>query len=218
MTTETETKKSRKSLVSPRGVARYPWLNKPDVKFKEGGQYHVELILAEADVKGIEEACTEALQAFVAEDLEGEKDKAKKAQRSKWERHLPIQDELDADGNPTGRKLVKFVSNATRKMKDGSTESRRLAFADARGKPVTNVPPIYGGSELKIAYQPSAGRWDAQKKFGVTLYINAVQILKLAEGNSGVAAFEDEGDGFEATDSAGDASTDNATDSQDGNY
>ena len=59
-----------------------------------------------------------------------------------------------------------------------------------------NVPPIYGGSTLKLAgtiYPYTAGGNN-----GVSLQLAGVQIIELSEGSGGNFAFENEGDGFVA--------------------
>jgi hypothetical protein len=51
-------------FVTPKGVAQYPWLTKPDTKFSEEGVFKVSLAIPEGEAKGFAKACQDA---FVAE-------------------------------------------------------------------------------------------------------------------------------------------------------
>jgi hypothetical protein len=71
-------------FVSPKGIAQYPWLTKPDTKFNAEGVYKVSLAVPKAEAKDFVEA---AKQAFVDEFGQSKMAKA----------HMPFKE--DEEGN-----------------------------------------------------------------------------------------------------------------------
>jgi len=150
-----------------KGIAMYPWLNKADFQFDSNGQFKVNLRMPEADAKNLmDEVKKAADEAFGA--------KAKNA-KMPWKK--------DAD---TGELVLVTKSKY------------RPKFADSQGQLISenNVPPIYGGSTLKLAgniYPYTAGG-----NVGVSLQLAGVQIIELSEGSGGGISFEAEEDGYVA--------------------
>lgn len=148
-----------------KGIAMYPWLNKADFQFDSNGQYKVNLRMPEEALKSLmDEVKKAADEAFGA--------KAKTA-KMPWKK--------DAD---TGELVL--VTKSKFKPK----------FVDSKGQMIAenNVPPIYGGSTLKLAgniYPYTAGG-----NVGVSLQLAGVQIIELSEGSGGGVTFEAEEDGY----------------------
>ena len=197
-------KKKFQSYVTPRGVAVYPKLNTPDTKFSEQGMYTVKLAFdpdsdpkAAAFLAQLEELHEAGVEAMKEENrLTDAKIKA-----TKVDIYPVVTDELDADtSEPTGRKLVNFKSYATKKGDDGKTmvpkDPPRLF--DSKGKPITKEsrPNIGSGSVLIVEF--SVAPYYTAKKLGVSLYIAAVQLIKLVEWTGGAGNFEaqDDEDGY----------------------
>lgn len=150
-----------------KGIAMYPWLNRADFQFDSNGQFKVNLRVSQDDGKAIVEAAKAAAQeAFGA--------KAKSAR-------MPFKTDED-----TGELII--VTKSKFKPK----------FMDSTGQLISenNVPPIYGGSTLKLAgtmYPYTAGG-----NSGVSLQLAGVQIIELSEGSNGGISFEAEENGFVA--------------------
>ena len=152
---------------TPKGTAMYPWLNKADFQFDSNGQYKVNLKLSKEDAKEVMDDCVAA-----AKDAFGDK---AKAARMPWK--------IDEE---TGQVIL--VTKSKFKPK----------FMDSQGELISenNVPPIYGGSTLKLAgtlYQYTAGGG-----VGVSLQLAGVQIVELSEGSNGGISFGAEEGGFVA--------------------
>lgn len=150
-----------------KGVAMYPWLNKADFQFDSNGQFKVNLRMPADEAKELMDQVKVA-----ANDAFGTK---AKSARMPWK--------TDSE---TGETVL--VTKSKYKPK----------FVDSSGQVISenNVPPIYGGSTLKLAgtiYPYTAGGNN-----GVSLQLAGVQIIELAEGSGGNFAFENEGDGFVA--------------------
>lgn len=167
-------------ITTPKGTAQYPWLNTPDTKFSEHGDYKVNLIVPADQAKDFVAKVTAARKQAAIEE------KAKKLAP------LPFDKEVDDQGNETGNVVIKCkVANKVSK-RTGEVWDRRPALFDARLNPINDK--VGGGSEIKLSCElyfwksPSLG-------MGVSIQPLAVQVLKLVELSSGASADDF---GFEA--------------------
>ena len=170
--------------VTPRGVFRYPRLNVADTKFKEGGEYSVQLVLAQEAAEGLMQLVTEAHDDWYKR-YAAEKKKAKAAPRKKAD--YPYIVEIDPETEQeTGNVIFKFKMTASGiSKKTGRPWSRRPAVFDAKGKPVDlDAVSIWGGSEGKVAFSMFEYESTPQQGAGISLKIEAVQLLKLVEGST----------------------------------
>ncbi len=171
--------------ISELGVAIYPHLNRPDVKFNENGEYKVNLQIPEDKAKGMIAIYEKAIQDSISEaeaKLNGKKVKL-----------APKPYSIE-----NGQAVFKYKMKATginRKTKEPF--SQRPALFDAKKNPLNpSSCNIWGGSKMKIAYvlrsyySPALGA-------GVTAQLKAVQIIELVEGKQ-MDLFAKE-DGYENT-------------------
>ena len=205
---------------SPKGIAKYAWLNEPDTKFDTPGVYKVSLIVADEDDAATLRATIEAAQK------EAKKEAVEKAKEKKGKKptayDLPIEDDVDEEGDETGATVFKFKAKSGGERKDGKSWSRKLPLYDAKGKP-TSVK-VYSGSTIRVSFV--AMPWVNPKlEYGVKLGMEAVQIIDLITGGGNQSAdsygFEDE-DGWEDDSeeddfkgSAGEADDDDEDDEED---
>lgn len=182
------TKKKYEKITSPIGRANYPYLNTPDTKFKEEGEYKVDLILdkvEEAEFLGNLKARSE--KAFEQAKVKLKK-KNKHAQIKNMQVYVPFEDIYDDEGNPTGEVKVKVKTKALIKRQDGSSFEIKPDLFDSAGKPLNREEVIiYAGSMIRVNFTPAPFYSPAINKAGVTLRLNAVQVIELSEGNSGSA-------------------------------
>lgn len=159
------------TMTTPRGIAVYPRLDRPDTKFDENGTYKADLRVpadrADALIKKLSK---------IYRDHTG-KVHPKHPERDNKNAFYYI--ETDEDGEETGNVVFKLrVKNKiTRK---GELWDRRPAQFDARGKPIRNPKRVGGGSELIVSFEvylwqtPTGGK-------GMSLQPEAVQIISLEE-------------------------------------
>lgn len=167
------------TTITPKAVARYPWLNKPDTKWQELGEYKVDLVMDHEEAEDLIAMIDDA----IAEKF--------KAEKSKKKAPLPYSMELDDDGEETGRVIFK-CKNRNRMNKKGELWDRKPIIVDSKGN-ATDVE-IGGGSVLraKLELYP----WhNAALGTGVSLQIKAIQVIELEPLKK--QEF-DEIDGFEA--------------------
>jgi hypothetical protein len=201
-------------ITTPKGVAKYPWLSKPDVQFNTDGVYKVNLLIPAAEAS---ELC-EKLDAAADEAVELAKAAAKSPALAKQiKRADPYHTALDDAGEDTGNIEYRFKMNARVKFQDNTIKDMKPMIFDATGKQIPTCPNVYGGSLLKINFSPSPYYAANNKTAGVSLRMNAVQIIELVTGGGGDAGafgFDKEEGGFEAAsiDNGGEAPGAGSTD------
>lgn len=196
---------NREKFIFPRLRTAFVWLNQPNTKWKKEGKYECIVIADPSDeaIKKIIATMTkvrdEAFEAKKAELKEANNAKAKAALKKLHKADIGSP-ELDDEAEETGNLKFKASTTATGVYKDGKRWSRKPSLFDAKGKKLDKPPLIFGGSEVKMAvtaapyYKPDDG------SVGCTLYLDAVQIIKLVSGQGHSAAdfgFDEE-EGFEA--------------------
>lgn len=186
--------KKQKDLrgTTPRGVFQYPALVQADFgneKFpKPDGEYKVRLILSEQAAEGLVKVLTPVLERAVQEGEE--KFAALPVASRKKLKEMTVNDlfnvEYDpATEEPTGNLLFNFKMKASgvRKLPGGKTEpwNSKPALFDAAGKPL-KAKAIWGGSEGKVSFTASPYFVEGTGTAGVSLRLNAVQVLELVAG------------------------------------
>jgi hypothetical protein len=120
----------------------------------------------------------------------------------------PISEEMDEEtGEPTGRLIIKAKTSAEYKdKKTNEMVAVRVPVFDAKAKPVKGRTKAGKGTIAKISGTLSEYVSASIKKAGLTLYLDAVQILELVEygGDGSSYGFEAEEDGYDAEAAAAD--------------
>jgi len=163
-------------IVTPVGVAQFPWLTTADTKFGEPGDYKVNLVIKKEDCGAIIHVIDEVVKESLT--LAKEKSKSKTIKQA----NPPYNDELDDEGNPTGNVIFKFKCKSVVTMKTGETFENRPAIFDAKGIPLKDVN-VWGGSELKVSSE-LIPYYTSMVGAGVSMRLKGVQVIKLVEGGS----------------------------------
>ena len=165
------------TFTTPKGIAQYPWLSKPDTKFSEEGEYKVSLILSKEEAIPILKQINEVFAENVA--AESKKNGGKDIKKAP----PPYMEQLDDSGNSTGKVILKFKSKAAYKP----------AIFDAKGIPMIDSN-VWGGSEIKINGS-IAPYYTTLIGAGVALRLRAVQVIQYVDASTGAASkfgFEEE--------------------------
>lgn len=220
----------RTNIVTPAAPAIWPVLFTPDFQFKkETGEYKIRVRLSAeqaapliAQLDALKEAGRLVIVAELEEKLAAAKTGEAKAKARKALTEMKYADPCykpayDADGNETTDVIFSFKTPASYISKrDGAEVALRPTVVDGRRKVIPHVVPdgkggtkpqplrVYSGSIVRVSgyaqpfYTETVG-------FGVSLRLEAVQILRLAEGGGdAAAAFGDEEDGWSAEDTDSD--------------
>ena len=176
-------------LRTPSGTASYPYLTSED---REYGGYKVRLIIPMSDelttlLDQLQLVVTEKQQAQAKVTAKGKTKGQDFEKAQSITQHLPWFEEEDDKGEPTGNIILKL-----------KTQFRPI-IVDATRKEVDDSVRIFGGSVLKVLFEPIPYYSPKDNEVGVTCRIKAVQILELKQGTGGFAnGFEDE-EGYQGT-------------------
>ena len=157
---------------------------KPDVRFNELGEYKVTLKIAKQDASQMVKDIDQAIEDSLA--------KAQKDNKGKTVKSAP-KPYKEESGNVFFKFKMK-ASGVNKKTQEKFTQRPQLL--DSKKNPISPNTSIWGGSIMKIAYEPFA-YFTPMLGAGVSLRLKAVQVIKLVEGKSN-NVFKEE-DGFETT-------------------
>lgn len=191
-------------VTSPKGIAKYPRLSKPDTKFVPEGEFSCKLILdVEKDAEFLSKLEARAKEKFAEVKAELKEKKKVKAMKE-LTLAVPYEEILDDDGDATGKVEVKAKLKHVVKLKDDESFTQTVDIFDSKGKPMSKDVVVGGGSTLRMAcdivpyYNPSA------KDAGISLRLKGVKVIDLVEYTGGASAeaygFGDEEDGYDASD------------------
>ncbi len=193
---------------SPFGEAKFPWINRPDVKFKADGEFKVDLRLKLSDpgVPQFKDKLDAAAQAAFDEQTA----ELTPRDRKNAKLQLPYDVEEDEEGNPTGYIVVKFRQNAVIVIR--KTKERKdilVGIKDMQNRDVKK--PVFGGSVLRVAYTARPIKVVSSASYGVRLDFAAVQIKQMAERGAGGRDFGfGTGEGYSESDDEADRMEDEA--------
>ena len=129
-------------FVSPLGVAVYPYLHKPDVKFNKDGEYKTTLRIKKDDAQETITRIDEAISASVNQIKKGNGSKSVKTANPPYK--------IDENGDYLiNFKLKAKVTNS----KTGNSWTQKPALFDASGQPIAKDTIVWGGSEMKVSYE-----------------------------------------------------------------
>jgi hypothetical protein len=181
--------RTKHQIIKAKGTARYPHINEPYKKFEpEFGVYTCDVIVDKEQADAIKDT----LRPLYEQELQ----EAQKQNPSKklTQRDFPIE-EVD------GGFLVKTKKKGGHRSKGtGEVFHFSIAVYDSKAKPLDKDVQVWSGSEVVVAFRPNFYNSPAIG-FGVSLELEAVQVLKLGEGGvSSVAAssfgFTEQEEGF----------------------
>ena len=174
-------------LTTPVGIAKFPNLVSVDPHPEYGGDYSVQLLLDNESPEA---------QEFVQkiEQLRDEMHKQMQAnmgRKKPWNTpHFPVSDDLNQDGEESGNFNVRLKSKGSYE-RGGQTIERKLNFFDATGQKIENPAQAFGGEVpmgSKIAAAIQVAPYASGANFGVTLRIEAIQVVELGSSNAPASA------------------------------
>lgn len=186
-------RKSYPKITSPKGTLIYPHLSEPDTKFvKPDGEYHTKLALDANDesTQAFIEKLEGILQAYVDENP----DELTPAKLKKAGRADLYEEEVDDEGEETGRYIFKFKLKAKVKTKTKEWDQKPRLF-DSAAQPITGDCNPWTGTVAKVSAELFPYYMETTKNFGLSMRCQAVQIIDLVSG--GGASADDFGFGEE---------------------
>lgn len=198
-------------MKTPRGKAMWAKVITPDTKWVADGEYSINLIFDASDDE-VKELCAD-LEEMVEEkrkvEAEANPNAYKKLPDGLPLSAQPYKEVEDDNGNETGEIQMKFKMKAKIQLKDGSVYEPKPVVVDSKAQPIKDPDfRIGNGSIVRVQFDASPYCMPSTKTAGVSLRLNAVQVISLVEygGNSD---FEEE-DGFEFKNDSPQATTEGA--------
>lgn len=189
------------TLITPKGIARYPRLNEPDCRFSPEGVYTVTLRVAKDEAMPLVQKLVKMNEDFYAAEC---KDKGKKLKRCPTLPWGPANDwdkDKQEEVKVPGFIDFKFKTPAKGTTKEGKQWERKVALFDAKLTPLpADSDPIGGGSTIRVSFTPST--WNVPATgVGISLRLNAVQVLELKTyvGSGSYGFIEEDGFAVKAT-------------------
>lgn len=198
---------------TPKGVFRYTHLNKPDTRYDADGVFSVTVAF-DKDEPRVQKMIAELDKAHAEAGEKGQelfdelKPAAKKklAQKKITESMLMdyYEDELDEDGDPTGKILMRFKTKAQfTSKKTGKVVKKVVPFFDGKGEMIHEKkrPLVYGGTIGAVDFGHSPVFIPSSGEAFLALYLNSIRISKLVtSGQTGGDWEEDEDSDFSGDD------------------
>tara|TARA_R110000822_G_scaffold94601_11_gene216940 strand:- start:77 stop:694 length:618 start_codon:yes stop_codon:yes gene_type:complete len=170
----------RKSIITPVGTAVWPKLNEPDTRYSTEGQFSVTLRLGGEDAV----ALMKDIDAFYAVGYEWHCQDQGKNTIKKCS-SMPYEAVESDTGEKTGEVNFKFKLKHRVETRRGDTFIQTVALFDGEGTPMKEV--VGGGSLIRVRGQMNPW-FTASLGFGISLWVNAVQVKELAEASGGTTA------------------------------
>lgn len=198
-------KKKRDNRISEAGIAVYPRVTgEPDTQFDKDGSYSIKVRYEASNEKGaafgaaLKKEIDERMKATlaVAKKEHPAKVAAAKAKKAKPPEAPKLASTPYFEDEESGDITFSFKMKASGVTKDKKPWNRKPAVFDAKGTPVAQDIKLGGGSIVKVSFEPSD--FYTTVGAGVSLRLNAVQIIELVEWTGGTASsygFEEE-EGF----------------------
>lgn len=170
--------RKKHDIIKLKGTAKFCHLNEPNKRFNtEFGIWSCDLAVDSDQA----EVLKQTLRPLFEEELQKIQDANPGKEIKKAEK--PFSEQSD------GTTLVKIKRKGGGRRADGTTYTLSSpALYDSAGKPLPEDVQIWGGSKMNVAFRPNFW-YSAALGFGVSLDLEAVQVIELANGGvSNVAA------------------------------
>ena len=179
-------KKKNVRYTTPAGIASWPKLRVADTKFDADGSYGVKLLL-DPNHPATQPFLTKLDEMAAAAFVEMKKENTKYAKVMKLV--TPYANELDKDGNETGKIVLNFTMPAVIRNKEKTKEWKlKPVIFDATLTPLPEEQDVGGGSTIIVSFESWPYFNAKDKEAGITRRLVAVQVLDLKQWNGSVDA------------------------------
>ena len=214
-------KPKRKRYTTPKGESLFAHIVHVDYGTEQypdqNGSYKLTVALDAADADKLRDMLSNELdeaQAYAAEKFADLKPAARTKLGEVKFNELGT-DEYDREENLTGRVLFRFKTNAFYTDRQGVKKQRSVPLFDSMSQGVSLKDEPGNGSIIRASFTTAPYFVDGQGMGGLSLYLDAVQIIKLnkpgARSASDYGFGEEEEGGFCADDLTDDSTTDDST-------
>jgi hypothetical protein len=173
-----------KSLVTPTGDALWAKVTEPQAnKFNPVPMYSMSIVFKPEEVSEFKAKIEEQLNAFYDETFA----ELKPGKQKSLVKADLFREAEDKDGNLTGDLELRTKQYS----KDFKGNEMIMTIVDSAGKDITQGCPLVGnGSKVRAKVYPKPYYMASTNKVGISMRLNAVQIIELNEYNKPSGGFE----------------------------
>lgn len=157
----------RKPYLSPKGIAYYPCLRKPETFKNKIVGFTVKLKITDAEAAEMQKTLLNFIET-------NKKSDPQLASKDFTNANIPIYQDQNGDW------FIKFKSNSEYITKKNEIRQRKIPIYDAQVHLMDESIDVTFGSTIIVSYTPSIYYISPAMK-GVKLFIKAVQVLEMAE-------------------------------------
>lgn len=168
-------------ITTPPGEFVYPHMNSPDTKFVAEGEYHVKGRWTRDEAEALIEKLEEVRDTFHAAWVTEGKDAKENKQRAAYTIAEVFEEELDDDGEETGKVLIKAKMKAhvvSKRLGKEWDQAPRL-FDSQNNAIDPDEVKIGGGTIGRLNCDVIPYAMASTKTVGVSLRLQAAQIIEL---------------------------------------
>lgn len=176
------------AMTTPKCEVRWAKVIEPDYKFDDNGIYSIDCIVNTDDPDMV--AMLQKLEVIL--DAAWAKWAKENPAKAKQYTKAPIVREYidSATGDSTGVNYIHIKTKAV----DAKGNDKKVPIYDRRAQKDTSGTLIGNGSICKVGFSAAPYEVASSKTIGLSLYLNAVQVIDLVEYSGGNFDFTDEGD------------------------
>jgi hypothetical protein len=170
-------------MTTPIGVAKYPRLVVPNTKFNPDGEYQVTLIISVDEAAELMSQLDQKAQEAYDEAVQDLKDKKKHADANKVIKNEPYSIAVDEEGNETGDVEFKFRMKA-KITKDDKVYTFAPKLYNKNAEEIKDKEGLFvgSGSTMRVNFSTSPYYVAGTRSAGVSLKLNAVQLIDIVSG------------------------------------
>jgi len=170
------------------------WINEPSFEYDTTyGSYNMAFAMTKEDYEGSE------LEGAIQAMLQNSTEKAKKDNpkfKNQIKTDAEVIDEVDEDGELTGRVLIKCKQKGKREV-DGQLVDRKVKIVDTKGNDASHVVATKG-SIIRVSFTMIPWYMPTTKTAGKTCWLNSVQYVNPVVWEADDEFGDSEDDGWEA--------------------
>lgn len=177
-------------IITPVGISMFNYLESPDFEYNKNGDYKTRLFF-DPEAEGVKEM-TDVMDELVEKALPYFLDQATTVKAKKavvLSENTPYYNETDDNDEETGRIYINAKSIASGVTKEGEKWKRQVAIYDANGDRVAKDTKLNIGNGTTMALSLTLRAYfNKQSGVGISLRLEAVQIIELVEYTGGKTA------------------------------
>ena len=168
----TENKNGTKRITTDTIEAIALYINTPSFEYDDKGSYNMVIAFNEDDFIEMGQVIVTEMEANKAEII-----RKNPKIKNMIKEVLPFEAEMDDNGDPTGRVVMKLKQRAKIVNSDDELVDRPLPIVDCQGNDASSIKAS-GGSKVRVIFNLVPYYTQANKSYGLSRWIQSVQLVE----------------------------------------